>query len=167
MTAKDQPALDGVYKLSAIRNPGGPWKYKLKLSEQMTKVSNPGILQVKRFRTQHENMADVIYDREMPWTGDCTMVDPFDPTKIRIIKKEVQGEDLLKPIFRGGDCVYVIPTLKQIREHAKRELEHFNVGIKRFLNPHLYIVGMEKGLYDVKIGLIKQVRHVTSMPHLH
>ena len=49
VTAKDQPALDGVYKLSAIRNPGGEWVDKLKLSEQMIKVSNPGILQVRIF----------------------------------------------------------------------------------------------------------------------
>lgn len=49
VTAKDQPALDGAYKLSAVRDPGGPWKYRLKLSEQMAKISNPGILQVRRF----------------------------------------------------------------------------------------------------------------------
>ena len=151
VTAKDQPALDGVYKLSAIRDPGGEWKYKLKLSEQMTKVSNPGILQVKRFRINQENVADVIYDVNIPWNGDCFIVDPFDSTRIRSIKKEVKGEDLLQPVFRRGACIYQMPSLNEIRLHVKRELEHFNVGIKRFLNPHLYIVGMEKGLYDVKI----------------
>lgn len=158
VTAKDQPALDGVYKLSAIRDPGGEWKYKLKLSEQMTKVSNPGILQVKRFRINQENIADVIYDLNISWEGDCHLVDPFDSTRIRSIKKEIKGEDLLQPIFRKGTCIAQLPSLKEIRQHAKRELEYFNVGIKRFLNPHLYIVGMEKGLYDVKIGLIKHIR---------
>lgn len=158
VTAKDQPALDGVYKLSAIRDPGGEWKYKLKLSEQMTKVSNPGILQVKRFRMNHENSMDVIYDVNIPWVGDCNVIDPFDVTRIRKIRKEVPSEDLLKPIYREGRCIYQIPSLNEIRQHAKRELEHFNVGIKRFLNPHLYPVGMEKALYDLKISLINQVR---------
>ncbi|WP_068466756.1 nicotinate phosphoribosyltransferase [Candidatus Protochlamydia phocaeensis] len=164
ITAKDQPALDGVYKLSAIRNPGEEWKYKLKLSEQMTKVSNPGILQVKRFYTSQENVADVIYNIETPIKGDCRVVDPLDPTKERLIRKGLQSKDLLEPIFRNGERVYQLPTLKEIRERTKKELSCFPMGIKRFINPHLYFVGMEKTLYDLKIHLIKQVREVTPIP---
>ena len=161
VTAKDQPALDGVYKLSAIRDPGKEWKYKLKLSEQMLKVSNPGILQVKRFYSQHENVADVIYDIHMPWEGECLSVDPLDPTHVRVIKKGVPSKDLLKPIFRQGKCVYQRPSLQEIHQHTQQELSHFPVGIKRFLNPHVYGVGMEKKLYDLKIHLIKQIRHLS------
>lgn len=167
VTAKDQPALDGVYKLSAIRDPGGAWKYKLKLSEQMTKVSNPGILQVRRFRIDNENLADVIYDVNIPWEDDCCIVDPFDSTRVRTIKKGIQGEDLLQPIFRQGVCVCQLPSLKEIRQRTQKELDRFNVGIKRFLNPHQYVVGMEKALYDLKISLIKHIRHTTSLPNPH
>lgn len=167
VTAKDQPALDGVYKLSAIRDRGGKWKYKLKLSEQMTKISNPGILQVRRFRFDQENVADVIYDVNIPWEGDCQVVDPFDSTLIRTIKKGAPSQDLLQPIFRQGVRVCEMPSLNEIRQHAKRELEHFNVGIKRFLNPHLYIVGMEKGLHDLKAALINKIRQLTPFPQHH
>lgn len=168
VTAKDQPALDGVYKLSAIRDKGGEWKYKLKLSEQMLKVSNPGILQVKRFFSNKENLADVIYDIYMPTNGDCQSVDPLDPTHVRVIKKGELSKDLLEPIFRKGECVYQSPTLEEIRARTKDELNHFSVGIKRFLNPHLYSVGMEKKLYDLKIQLIKQIRsQVIEGSHSH
>lgn len=162
VTAKDQPALDGVYKLSAIRDPGKEWKYKLKLSEQMVKVSNPGILQVKRFQHEHENIADVIYDIYMPWEGDCQIVDPLDPTHVRTIRKEVRGKDLLEPIFRQGKKVYHSPSLSEIRQHTQRELTRFPAGIKRFLNPHVYVVGMEKNLYNLKIHLIRKIRQFFS-----
>lgn len=161
VTAKDQPALDGVYKLSAIRDPGKEWKYKLKLSEQMLKVSNPGILQVKRFYSSGTNVADVIYDANIPWEGDCSSVDPLDPTHVRVIKKGVPSKDLLQPIFRNGECIYQLPSLHDIRQHTQQELNRFPVGIKRFLNPHVYAVGMEKKLYDLKIDLIKKIRHLS------
>ena len=89
VTSKDQPALDGVYKLSAIRNPGEPWEYKLKLSEQMIKVSNPGILQVKRFNNKNINVADMVYDIHTDLGQNMTMVDPFDPTKQKNISKDI------------------------------------------------------------------------------
>lgn len=161
VTAKDQPALDGVYKLSAIRDPGGEWKYKLKLSEQMLKVSNPGILQVKRFYSLHQNVADVIYDLNLPWEGDCQSIDPLDATHVRVIKKGVHSKDLLEPIFRDGKCVYQRPSLQEIRQYTQNELNYFPIGIKRFLNPHLYAVGMEKKLYELKIDLIKQIRQLS------
>lgn len=161
VTAKDQPALDGVYKLSAIRDPKEEWKYKLKLSEQMLKVSNPGILQVRRFYSNGENVGDVIYDTNMDWKGDCLSVDPLDPTHVREIKKGIPSKDLLEPIFRKGECIYQRPSLQEIRQYTKLELSRFPVGIKRFLNPHVYGVGMEKGLYDFKIDLIKRIRQMS------
>ena len=62
VTAFDQPALGGVYKLGAIRPRNGSWQKKVKLSEQAVKVSNPGCLQVRRFEDQKEYLADMIYD---------------------------------------------------------------------------------------------------------
>ncbi len=158
VTAKDQPALDGVYKLSAIRDPGGPWSYRLKLSEQMIKISNPGILQVRRFYSKQENIADAIYNIASPINSDCSIVDPFDATRQKLIKKGVTYRDLLEPIFKTGKCVYKSPSLSEMRSHTFRELDQFHFGVKRFLNPHQYIVGMEKGLYDLKLSLIKKIR---------
>jgi nicotinate phosphoribosyltransferase len=161
ITAKDQPALDGVYKLSAIRDPGKPWKYKLKLSEQMVKVSNPGILQVRRFYSNEENIADVIYDIHSPLKEGFKLVDPLDPTHERVLNKDFKNRDLLQPIFREGRRIYQLPSLEEIRQNTQQELSCFRVGIKRFFNPHLYVVGMEKSLYDLKIDLIKQIRGPT------
>lgn len=163
VTGKDQPALDGVYKLSAIRDHDEEWKYKLKLSEQMTKVSNPGILQVRRYYSDDSNVADVIYNINSPIQGECRLIDPLDPTKEKVIRSEMASEDLLEPIFRNGQCVYPIPSLEAIREHTKQELARFPVGIKRFLNPHVYVVGMEKSLFDLKMQLIKQVRQTSTV----
>ncbi|MCE5318979.1 MAG: nicotinate phosphoribosyltransferase [Parachlamydia sp.] len=159
VTAKDHPALDGVYKLSALRDPGGEWKNRIKLSEQMIKTSNPGIMQVRRFYNRDENIADAIYSTTLPIHGDCTLVDPLDPTRQKILKKGVAYRDLLEPIFRGGQLIYSNPSLPDIRAKVVKELAHFQAGIKRFLNPHQYIVGMEKGLYDLKVELIKNIRN--------
>lgn len=158
VTGKDQPALDGVYKLSAIKDENGVWVYKLKLSEQMMKVSNPGILQVRRYESNGEYIADAIYDEGHPIKGDCLIVDPFDPTKDKLLKQNLPYQDLLKPIFRQGKLVYSLPKLTDIREKTIAELSKFPVGIKRFLYPHQYIVGMEKKIYDLKVDLIKEIR---------
>ena len=64
VTGHEQATMGGVYKLAAVRQPGGAWEYKMKLSEQAEKVSNPGIQQVRRFRQDGEFLADMIYDEE-------------------------------------------------------------------------------------------------------
>jgi nicotinate phosphoribosyltransferase len=162
VTSKDQPALDGVYKLSALRDPGESWKYKLKLSEQMVKVSNPGILQVRRYESRGNHIADMLYDINTPIPEGAVMVDPIDPTKQKTLKKELVSHDLLEPIFRNGKRVYELPSLDDIRERTLEQLNRFPVGIKRFMNPHQYVVGMEKSLYDLKIELIKNIRSHSS-----
>lgn len=161
VTGDGQSALDGVYKLSAVRDPGGPWKDRIKLSEQMLKVSNPGILQVRRYFTPDANVADVLYDTRGPLSPNMSTqdaIDPLDPTREWVIKKDLPFHDLLQPIFRSGKKVYSLPPLVTIQAHAKQELAHFSIGIKRFLNPHSYFVGMEKSLYRRKVALIKQMR---------
>ncbi len=158
VTSHDQPSLDGVYKLSAIRDPGGPWKYKLKLSEQMLKVSNPGILQVRRFYDENENIADMIYDVDNPPKDPCRIVDPLDPSRQKLIQGSLSHRDLLIPIFKNGKRVYSLPTLSEIHDFTQEELAHFQVGIKRFINPHQYNHGMEYSLYQKKFELIKEIR---------
>lgn len=166
VTGEDQPALDGVYKLSAIRDPGGAWKYKLKLSEQMVKISNPGILQVKRFYNNKENLADMLYDIHTDVSGDACIVDPLDSTRQKVLKKGVQSRDLLVPVFCEGKKVYDLPSLQEIHAKTKQELDRFNVGIKRFLNPHQYSVGMERSLYELKVNLIRNIRSNASHAYI-
>jgi nicotinate phosphoribosyltransferase len=157
-TAYDQPALGGVYKLGAIRSPGGEWEYKVKLSEQAIKISTPGIQQVRRFRAEREYIGDAIYDVELGLPPDALIVDPLDMTRRKRMAPETHSEDLLAPIFQKGKLVYQSPALKDIRARTLNELELFHSGIKRFLNPHQYPVGLESRLHDLKTQLILRAR---------
>lgn len=158
VTAKDQAALDGVYKLSAIKDESNNWRYVLKLSEQLAKISNPGLQQIRRYSKNNENVVDVIYDTEIGISSTPTSKDLFDPTKKLIIDETFDHKDLLVPIFKKGVLVYESPKLCSIRAYTQKELQQFPVGIKRFLNPHIYPVGMEKTLYDLKSKLIQKIR---------
>ena len=166
VTAGNQPALDGVYKLSAIRDPGEEWKYKLKLSEQMIKTSNPGILQVKRYKAKKNFVADAIYDIEKEIGSESSIVDPFDPTRQHAIQSDWASKDLLIPIFRNGKCIYNLPSLQEIRSTTQSELSQFHSGIKRFIHPHEYIVGLEKSLYDLKLNLITNIRNLSTRNYI-
>jgi nicotinate phosphoribosyltransferase len=158
-TAYDQPALGGVYKLSALRDAGGRWQYKLKLSEQAAKISNPGILQARRYRNPAgEFIADAIYDEDLGLGDPPTIVDPLDPTRRRAIEPDATYEDLLVPVFRGGRLVYDVPTLDAVRTRARQQLAGFHAGIKRFVNPHQYPVGLERHLHELKTNLVLKAR---------
>jgi nicotinate phosphoribosyltransferase len=158
ITAYDHPALGGVYKLSALRNPGGAWEHKVKLSEQTAKTTNPGILQVRRFSSPDEFVGDAIYDLSAPVPCSFTIVDPLDPTRRKQFTPEMRNEDLLVPVFRGGQPVYENPTLGQIRERLQQQLACFHQGIKRLVNPHQYPAGLELGLQERKTGLVLRAR---------
>lgn len=160
ITAYDQPALGGVYKLSAIREPSGEWKYKVKLSEQAVKVSNPGILQVRRYRQGNDVIADVIYDQRTDLSKGCIMVDPFDITRQKRILANYDFKDLLVPVFRKGKRVYPNVTIEETKKNAQQNLNCFHSGIKRFVNPHQFPVGLEKSLYALKTDLILKTREV-------
>jgi nicotinate phosphoribosyltransferase len=158
VTAYDHPALGGVYKLSALRKPGGPWQLKLKLSEQTAKITNPGILQVRRFSSGDEFIGDAIYDLSCPTPAEFTIVDPLDLTRRKRVSRKAAGEDLLVPIFRKGRLVYQSPALEQIRRRAQDQMAMLHPGIKRLVNPHQYPAGLELSLHDLKTKLILKAR---------
>ena len=158
VTGYDQPALGGVYKLSTVREPGGPWKHKVKLSEQAAKVSNPGIQQVRRFMKDGEYAGDLIYDLELGISENPVIVDPFDPTRRKRTPEGATAQDLLVPILRRGRAVYASPPIHELRDLAQRQLAAFHPGIKRFLNPHEYPVGLDARLLDLKTSLVMQGR---------
>jgi nicotinate phosphoribosyltransferase len=161
-TAWDQPALGGVYKLSAARRPGGAWEPKLKLSEQAVKISTPGVLQVRRFALGGGGpyQADAIFDEVAGIGAACTIVDPVDPTRRKRLPEGTPAEDLLVPVFRGGRNVYELPPLEASRQRTSDQLARFHAGIKRFANPHRYPVGLERSLFDLKTRLIMKARRV-------
>jgi nicotinate phosphoribosyltransferase len=157
VTGQEQPALDGVYKLSAIQDEQGQWQPKLKLSEQTVKVTNPGILQVRRFFDGTFYTGDVVYDELDLLKESSVAIDHFDPNHQREFKG-MEHEDLLKPIFRKGKLVYSFPKLSEVRELAIAELKRLPSGMERFTNPQPYFSGLEKGLYQKKLKIISSLR---------
>lgn len=157
-TAYDQPALGGVYKLAAIRAPGGDWQPRVKLSEQAVKVSTPGMQNVRRFVQAGEAVGDVIWDELHPRPDQWTMVDPSDPTRRKDLPADTAAEDLLVPVLRAGSQVYTPPPLATVRARTQAQLALFHPGIKRFDNPHQYPVGLEQGLHARKTALILAAR---------
>ncbi|MFW5751639.1 MAG: nicotinate phosphoribosyltransferase, partial [Planctomycetota bacterium] len=97
-TAWDEPALGGVYKLAAVRPAGGEWDYRLKLSEQRAKISDPGLLQVRRFFSGDRADCDVIYDSRLGIEQRPVLIDPADPSRMRRPAADAVGEDLLVPV---------------------------------------------------------------------
>jgi nicotinate phosphoribosyltransferase len=160
VTAFDQPALGAVYKMSKIKPKGAEWRDTVKLSEQAIKVNNPGQLQVRRYFNGKGLLAgDLIYDASYPVPSDPVMIDPADATRQkRPLKKAEHFEDLLQPIFLNGKIVYHQPDLQDIRTFVRRQMNLLDASNKRLVNPHVYAVGLEQGLYTRKRNLILQLR---------
>ena len=153
-TAYDQAALGGVYKLSAVRDNEGQWDYRLKLSEQMVKTSDPGILQIRRFRDDRgQNVADVIYDEPTGIDPSPVLV-PFGAGPDGTPVDAPRFDDLLIPVFRGGHPEYAPPSASEARSHAQEELESLDGTVTRFDGPEPYLVGLERRLYETKARLI-------------
>ncbi len=162
VTSYDQPALGGVYKLSAVQNKSGEWLPKLKLSEQAVKISTPGLLQVRRFSNERGASADMIYNELQPPPTEATIIDPFDPTRRRRLPKELTSIDLLVKVMDGGNRVEPTRSLTEIRDNTIAQLNTFHDGIKRLVHPHLYPVGLEQNLYELKTRLILAQRGFTD-----
>jgi nicotinate phosphoribosyltransferase len=129
VTAYDQPALGGVYKLSAIENTNsGTWDYKVKKSEELIKVSNPGIQEVRRILNEDgKPIKDIIFDRDLA------------------THLPNEGVDILKPIFKNGKLVYKTPSALQARKHATEQIQLFEGVLDTD-----YPVELEAGLLQKK-----------------
>jgi nicotinate phosphoribosyltransferase len=159
VTGQGDGALGGVYKLGAVRDgPGAPWQPRVKVSEQAAKTTVPGVLQVRRFTRGPEFLADAIYDTGMGLPSPCVIVDPVDPLRRREIPAGTPGEDLLVPIFRRGQRVYEPPPLAEVRGRTLAQLGRLHAGVKRFVNPHQFPVGLERSLYDLRARLVLEAR---------
>lgn len=158
-TSYDQPALNGVYKITARRDPEGAWEPKIKLSEQRAKISTPGRQQIRRYRDGGLFIGDMIYDVDRPPEKKALpIVDPMDRTRTKEMPAGAKTEDLLVPVFEQGKQVYDLPELEAIRERALAQLDGFHPGIKRLLNPHEYPVGLEPQLNDLRERMIEAER---------
>ncbi|HWA88192.1 MAG TPA: nicotinate phosphoribosyltransferase [Opitutus sp.] len=161
VTGHDQPALGGVYKLTALRAPGAAdWDYKLKLSEQFAKISIPGVLNVRRFTRDDRFVGDMIFNEAAPPDPAAPRVlcDPASDLRHKTITDDAKSTDLLVPIFRGGRRVYDPPPLAASRERTFAQLRALHPGHKRLLNPHDYPAGLEPGLHALRAALVTRLR---------
>lgn len=163
VTAYDQPALGGVYKLSAVREPGGAWEPRVKVSEQAAKVTTPGLLQVRRYRDADGRfVGDMLYDELVPPGERCVMVDPADATRRTSYCGEHAAEELLVPVLERGRRVYDVPALADSRARTAAQLGALDPSHLRLLNPHTYKVGVELGLHERKMALIMAARGIDT-----
>jgi nicotinate phosphoribosyltransferase len=154
VTAYDHPALDGVYKLSSIKDKAGKWIYKLKISEEEVKISNPGRHQVRRFFSGERYVLDVIYDLDLGISDTPEVVIPDKNFEVKRLDDYDGSADLLKNIIREGQVTYPLENIHDIRKHAI-------VAAEDFYKSHgeaVYYVALEKKLFDLKRDLVEKLK---------
>ncbi len=158
VTAADQPALGGVYKLSALRRDDGSWQPRIKLSEQRAKSSIPGRLQVRRFTENGSFIGDAIYDADRTFEGPAAIVDPADPIRRKRIPAGRDFFDLLQPVMMDGRRLAPAESLETLRNRCRENLASLHPGILRLDNPHAYPAGLEAGLHERREKMLAEIR---------
>lgn len=148
VTAYDQPALGGVYKLGAVQDEEGTWQPRMKISEQMIKSSIPGILQVRRIEREGRIVADAIYDELTGLDPRALIVDPTEPLRTRSIASTTSGIDLLQPVMQQGELVGSSESLEAAQQRAAQQVSQLHPTIRRLVNPHEFPVGLDIGLHE-------------------
>lgn len=159
ITAKSEPVFGGVYKLVAIEE-NGKITPKIKVSENIIKITNPGFKKVYRFydKTTNKALADVVTLADEEITKDkYTIFDPQNPWKKKTLTNYTV-RPLQEQIFKDGELVYTSPTLKEIAEQAKFELGTLWDEIKRLENPHEYYVDLSRKLWTLKNEMLNDAR---------
>jgi nicotinate phosphoribosyltransferase len=157
-TGQPDAALGGIYKLGAVRRPGGQWQYRIKLSNERAKTSVPGLLQVRRFhRPDGRFFADAIYEVDHEISEPYTIVE-LETEKKRQIPKKSDYSDLLVPIFRKGELVYQVPELEVSREHTRAQLSDAPPDTLRSADPTPYKIGLEQSLHELRSTLIARAK---------
>lgn len=158
ITSKSEPVFGGVYKLAAIER-NGKFIPKMKISENVEKITNPGFKRVYRLYDKESNkaIADVITlrDETIPEQDGYEIFDPNAIWKKKWLKNFCVKE-LLVPIFEKGECVYESPSLNEIRQNCKEQIETLWEEILRFENPQTYYVDLSKNLWSTKQDILNR-----------
>ncbi len=162
ITAKDNPAFGGVYKLAAVMGPEGNFIPKIKLSENTEKVTNPGNKIIYRIyeKASGKIKADLIClaDEKFSEEEPLLLFDPMEPwKKTRLAAGTYTLRELMVPVFQKGKCCYESPKVMDIRSYCQKELDTLWDETKRFVNPHEVYVDLSQRLYDIKIQLLNEM----------
>ena len=159
ITARSEPVFGGVYKLVAVEDEGGNITPKIKISENVAKITTPHYKKLYRFfgNDTGKAIADylTIHDETVDDSRPLVIFDPDATWK----KKEVYdftAKELQVPVFRSGQLVYDLPSLPEIRRYCLEQVDTLWDEVKRFDNPHKYYVDLSQKLWDVKHGLLEK-----------
>ncbi len=162
ITAKSDPVFGGVYKLCAVEDKEGNIQPKIKLSENVGKITTPHFKKLYRLigRDTGKAEADLIcvYDEQIDDTKPLEIFDPENTWKRKVLEN-FKAVELQVPIFKEGKQVYELPTIAQIRANCKASLDGMWEEVMRFDNPHNYYVDLSQKLWDIKYGMIKTEKH--------
>jgi len=158
ITSRSEPVFGGVYKLAAVKE-NNKIIPKIKVSENVEKITNPGFKQVWRFYDKESGKAiadllttnDEIIDENKPYE----LFDPHHTWKRKTVRN-FYARRLLTKIFDKGTCVYKSPNLKDIQRYCLEQVDTLWDEVKRFENPHRYYVDLSKKLWDIKHELLKK-----------
>jgi len=143
----------------AVEGENGEIIPKIKISENVAKITTPGFKQVYRLYSTETNraIADVItmFDEEIDNSKPYEIFNPEYTWKRKKVKN-FYARPLLKQIFKEGKCVYETPDIKVLREYCKMEIDSLWEEVKRFENPHAYYVDLSKKLWELKADLLSQ-----------
>ena len=159
ITARSEPVFGCVYKLAAVEDTDGTIRPKIKISENVAKITTPHYKKLYRFygNDTGKAIADylTVYDETVDDSKPLTIFDPDATWK----KKEVYNftaRELQVPVFQHGELVYDLPSLPEIRAYCLAQVDTLWDEVKRFDNPHKYYVDLSQKLWDVKHGLLEQ-----------
>jgi nicotinate phosphoribosyltransferase len=162
ITAKSDPVFGGVYKVCAIENDDGTVTPKIKISENVGKITTPHFKKVYRLRGRDTGKAEAdllcVYDETVDDTKPLEIFDPQHTWKRKTLENFTATE-LLVPIFKNGEQVYELPSIEEIRTHCKEEIEGMWDEVRRFTNPHNYYVDLSEKLWQIKHGMISEFRN--------
>ena len=159
ITARSEPVFGGVYKLVALEDKDGTITPKIKISENIGKITNPHYKKLYRFygRDTGKAIADYlcVHDEVV---DDSDTLEIFDPeaTWKRKTVYDFEAKELQVPIFQGGKLVYDCPDLQQIRSYCMEQVDTLWDEVKRFDNPQNYFVDLSQKLWDIKYSLLKE-----------
>ncbi len=154
VTGYDQPALGGVYKLSALKGKDS-WTYKIKKSENKIKISNPGVLQTRRYISEDKYLFDVIVNEH---DIDGNSFRTLDGEQLVEIPENADYVDMLKLIFQKGQLVYNHPSIEETISLRNQEQTRFEADILSF-GPidKKYLIGLDSKLFELKEALLNKI----------
>lgn len=171
ITSRGNAALDGVYKLVAVRSDNS-WKPAIKLSESPSKTVNPGFKRVWRiYNGKNKSTADLLclHDENPEEWDQIFLQHPVEKSTRRILNSdEIEGtEPLLEKIIWDGELKTSFPDIDQIRKVRDNDLERLDSGVKRLINPHRYHVSLSRNLWNLKQELIQSFQPENASSSIH